>query len=65
MVTPTFVYLNPDEVNHYQFMINLDKRSRSCNAANDLSTNLCVPSITADKNVKVFDTITIINEVKS
>ena len=70
MVRPTFIYLSNHFhlftylVHHYRFMINLEKRSGSSNAANDLSTTLRVPSITEHKNVKVFDIITMINETE-
>ena len=46
-------------------MVSLDKCNRSCNAIDDLSTKICVPSETKDVNVKVFRMITRINEVKS
>ena len=46
-------------------MVSLDKCNGSCNAIDDLSTKICVPSETKDVNVKVFRMITRINEVKS
>ena len=46
-------------------MVSLDKYNGSCNAIDDLSTKICVPSETKDVNVKVFGMITRINEVKS
>ena len=41
-------------------MIGLDKcneSNESCNAVNDLSSKICVPSETKDVNVKVFNVI--------
>ena len=46
-------------------MVSLGKCNGSCNAIDDLSTKICVPSETKDVNVKVFRMITRINEVKS
>ena len=42
-------------------MISLDKCNGSCNAVNDLSTKIRVPSKTKDVNMKVFNMITRIN----
>ena len=61
MIRPTFTDLNSVELNYYPFMISLDKCSGSCNAADDLSTKICVPSKTAD----IFNMITSINEAKT
>ena len=64
MIRPTLIDLNPVEFNYYPFMVSLDKYSRSCNAADDLSTKICIPSKTKDVNVKAFNTITRTNEAK-
>ena len=55
MARPTFIDLNPIDLNYYPFRISLDKCNASCNAVDDLSTKVCVPSKTKDANVKVFD----------
>ena len=65
MTRPALIDLNPFELNLYPFMISLDKCYESCNAVNDLSTKICVPSKTKDVNVKVFNMITRINEAKT
>ena len=64
MIRPTLIDLNPVEFNCYPFMVSLDKYSRSCNAADDLSTKICIPNKTKDVNVKAFNTITRTNEAK-
>ena len=64
MIRTTLIDLNPVEFNYYPFMVNLDEYSRSCNAADDLSTKICIPSKTKDVNVKAFNTITRTNEAK-
>ena len=46
-------------------MISLDKCYGSCNIVDDLPTKICVPSKTKDKNVKVCNMITKINEAKT
>ena len=58
MVRPAFIGLNRVEFNLYPFMASLDKCSRSCNAADDLCTKLCIPSETKDINIKVFKMVT-------
>ena len=63
---PTLIDLDPVELNYYPFMINIDKKCNgSCNAADDLSTKICVPSKTKDVNVNVFNMVTKINEAKT
>ena len=58
------INLNAVELNYYPFIISLDKYNGCCNAVDDLSTKICVPSETKDVNVEVFNTITKINEAK-
>ena len=65
IIRPTLIDLNPIELNDYPFMINLDKCNGSCNANEDLSTKIYVPSETEDINVKVFNIIGRINEAKT
>ena len=65
MIRPTFIDLNPIRLNYYPFMISLDKCNGSCNAVDDLSTNIYIPSKTKDINVKVFNMITRIIEAKT
>ena len=65
MVKLTLIYLNSIERNYNPSMINLDKYNVSCNVADGLSTEICVPSKTKDVNVKVFNIITRINKAKT
>ena len=46
-------------------MISLYNYNGRCNAIDDLSTKICVPSETKDTNVKVFKPITRIYEAKT
>ena len=65
MVRPTLINLNFIELTYYPFMISLDKCNGSCNAVEDLSMQIYVPSETKDINIKVFNMTTIINESKT
>ena len=65
IIRPTLIDLNSVELNYYPFMIRLQKCSGSCNAADDLSTKICVLIKTKDVKVKVFNTITRTNEAKT
>ena len=65
MIRSTLIDLKRVEVNYYSFMITLDKCSESCNGVDDLTTEMCVPSKTKGKNLKVFNMITRINEAKT
>ena len=40
MTRPTLIDLNLIELNHYPFMVSLDKFRGSCNAIDDLSTKI-------------------------
>ena len=65
MVRYFLIDLHPIEIKYYLFMISLQKYNGSCNAVNDLSTNICVPNKTKHANVKVFNMITNKNETKA
>ena len=43
MIKTTLIDLNPAKLNHYPFMISLDKCNGSYNAVDDLSTKIRVP----------------------
>ena len=64
MTRPFLINLNPMELKYYPFMISLDEYRGIYNAANDLSTKICAPSITKDANIQVFNMITIKIEAK-
>ena len=66
MTRPTLMDLNPDECNQGMccnlLMVNLDKCNEIYNTFDDLSSRICVPNITENVNINVFDMITRINE---
>ena len=66
MIRSTFIDFNPVELNHYPFIISLNK----CNVVMLLktylqNTKICIPSETKDVDVTVFNMITKINEAKT
>ena len=65
IIRPTLIDLSSVVLNHYPFMISLDKCNRSCNAVNDLPTKICIASKAKDTNDKVFLMITRANEAKT
>ena len=65
MIRRTFLNLNPDELNYYALIVSLDKCSASSNAADDVSSKICVLSKTEDIHVNKFNMITRINEAKT
>lgn len=65
MVTPTFIDLNPNELHHYPFMINLGRCDGSCDTAENPFGAICVPNKLNNINLKVFNIIRGINELKT
>ena len=69
MTQPSLVNLQPNDeyiegLCYHLFAVNLDKCMRSCNTLNDPCNKVCVPNITKDLNLSVFNMITRINESK-
>ena len=66
---PTLINLQPNEYSqefhYYPFSVKLDRCAESCNTINNLSNKVCVPNKTEDLNLKVFNMITGINELKT
>ena len=61
-IRPTLIEMNPNELKHYPFMINLNNCARSCNF---LSPKICVPKEIKEIYVKVFTSITNKGEAKA
>ena len=57
--------LNLVKLRYYLFMISLGKCNGSCNSVDDLFVKICVQNKTKSVNIKVFNMITKVNEVKS
>ena len=52
MNRPNLIHLNP--IQFYLFMTSLNKCKGICNADDDLSTKICVPSEIKNVDVKLF-----------
>ena len=56
--------MNTNEPVFYPYSIKVNKCSGSCNNKNDPFTKLCVPDITKNINVKVFNIMARTNETR-
>ena len=69
MIQPTLINLHPNEysqeLHYYPFAVKLGRCVGSCATFSDLSTKACVPNITEDLNLSVFNTIKGIKESKT
>ena len=69
MIQSTLIDLHPNEynqeLNHYPFVVKLDRWVGSCDTLNDLSNLVCIPNKTEGLNLHVFNMITGINESKT
>ena len=61
---PKILDIDPNEPVFYPYSIKVNKCSGSCNTINDPYAKLCVPDITKNINVTVFNLIAIINETR-
>ena len=61
----TLIDLNSVQLNYYPFMIGLVICDGNCNAFDNLSIKVCVPSKTKDVNVEAFNMTKRINEAKT
>ena len=57
--------LNSNKLNYPPFIDSFDRCNGSCNTLDDLSSIECVLNKTEDENLNVFNTIKIINELKT
>ena len=62
---PTFIILNPDELQYYPILVKLDRYRGSCNTLDDLSDKLNVANKTEYVNVNIFHVIKWTNESNS
>ena len=64
MPRPKIIDVNNNEPAFYPYSIKVNKCSKSCNTINDPYAKLCVPDITKNINVKVFNLMSRINETR-
>ena len=63
MIRSTVIDLNLIEL--INFFMSLNKCNGGCNVIDNLSTKICVPSKTKDRNIRLFITLIRKNEVKT
>ena len=63
-VKPQIVNVNSEESVFFPFSIKTSKCSGSCNSINDLYTNMCVPDVVKNLNLKVFNLVSRTNETR-
>ena len=61
---PQIVNINSNNPIFYPFSIKISKCSGNCNNINDPYAKICVPDITKNLNVKVFNLMSRTNETK-
>ena len=61
---PEIIIVNPNEPVFYHISIKANKCSRSCNGINDPYAKLRVPDIIKNVNVKAFNLMSRINEIR-
>ena len=62
MYRPKIIDVNSEEPVFYPYFIKVNKCSGSCNNINDPFAKLCVPDVSKNINVKVFNLMSRINE---
>ena len=63
-VRPEIININSNEPSFYPYSVKISKCRGSCNNINDPYAKLCVPDVSKNMNVKVFNIISRINETR-
>ena len=63
-VRPKTMNINSNEPSFYPYSVKISKCSGSCNNINDPCAKLCVPDVSKNINVKVFNLILRTNEAR-
>ena len=63
-VRPEIININSNELSFNPYNVKVSKCSASCNNINDSYAKLCVPDVSKNMNVKVFNLITRTNETR-
>ena len=58
------ININNNEPSFYPYSVKISKSSGSCKSINDPYAKLCVPYVSQNMNVKVFNLISRINETR-
>ena len=62
MPRPKILNINPNETLHYPYSVKINKCSGSCNDINDPFAKLCVPNVTKNVNIKLYNLLAQVNE---
>ena len=63
-VRPKITKINSNEASFSQYSVKISKCSGSCNNINDPYAKICVPDVSKNMNVKVFNLISRTNETR-
>ena len=63
-IRPETINTNSNESSFYSYSILINKYSGSCNNINGPYAKLCVSNVVKDMNIKVFNLISKINEIR-
>ena len=63
-VIPEIINISSNQPVFYPFSIEINKCSGSCNNINDPYAKICLPNVTKDLNVKVFNLMSKTNETR-
>ena len=63
-VRPEIININSNEPSFYPYSVKISRCSGSCNNFNDTYPKLCVPDVSKNMNVKVFNLISRTNETR-
>ena len=63
-VRPEIISINSNEPSFYPYSVKISKCSSSCNNINNPYAKLCVPYVSKNMNVKVFNLISRTNETR-
>ena len=64
MSRPKIIDVNANEPVFYPYSIRVNKCSGSCNNINDPFAKLCIPDVVKNVNVKVFNLMSRMNEMR-
>ena len=63
-VMPEIISINSNNPMFYPFSVKINKCSGNCNSINDPYARICIPDVTKDLNVKVFNLMSRTNETR-
>ena len=63
-VRPKIININSNNPMFYPFSVKINKCSGNCNNINDPYARICVPDVTKDLNIKVFNLMSRTNKTK-